>query len=211
LDALTETAVSGRNIGALRSVFVKIHSWKTQNSHGQTSKYLKTLKGLDIEYFDRLLELAPFEETEKLWLLIGKLKVNHCNLSESIAIASFLFGRENVPILDTRLAQFFARRIPVEEVDEPTSLVLPLIPIINFRFEDGGSGKVRLAVYTPKAFNDNLSRYLNHFVPECTRIAEELNRPGFTYTDINGNFAHFSPVDVEMAIFSFATQNLHLF
>ena len=78
---------------------------------------------------------------------------------------------------------------------------------INFRIESDGTGGLRLAVFTPKGFNDNLNMYLNEFVPECVRIAKELSMSGIGYADIHGRCVEFLPIDVEMAVFSWA--NLH--
>jgi hypothetical protein len=158
-----------------------------------------------------LLWFGPFVNTQNLGILIEHLKVRNCNLPVCTAIASFLYGRQNVPILDKFLSQFFARKFKLNPVDGQTSQVLCYVTNINFRIEDGGTGSLRLAVYTRNGFNYNLSVYLNEFVPECVRIAKELGKSCIGYTDIHGECVEFLPIDVEMAVFSWAIRNSDLF
>jgi hypothetical protein len=73
---------------------------------------------------DNLLELRPFDGTRKLGVLINHLKVQNCNLPVCAAIASFLYRRQYVPILDKFLAQFFAREFKTQLVDQQTGQVL---------------------------------------------------------------------------------------
>lgn len=192
---------------SLHSSLVEIHRWKTQNRQGQTSKYCSTLDSLGTEYLDRLLGLSPFVNTQNLEILIKNLKVKYCNLPVCTAIASFLYRRQNVPILDKFLSQFFARKLRLNSYDAQTREILYYVKNINFRIESDGTGGLRLAVFTPKGFNDNLNMYLNEFVPECVRIAKELSMSGIGYADIHGRCVEFLPIDVEMAVFSWA--NLH--
>ncbi len=211
LRADAHKAVAAGNEDLLQSIFIEIHRWKTNNRQDQTSKYSKTLKSLNRDYFYKLLRFGPFINTHNLGNLIDHLKVKNCNLPVCTAIASFLYGRKKVPILDKFLSQFFARKFKLDSVDEQTNQVISFVRNINFRIEDGGTGSLRLAVYTPNGFKYNLSMYLTKFVPECSRIAEELNESGVGYTDINGQCAEFSPTDVEMAVFSWAIRHSNLF
>jgi len=195
----------------LHSVLVKIHRWKTQNRQGQTSKYCRTLQSLGMGYLNRLLGFGPFTDTQNLGILIDHLKVTNCNLPVCTAIASFLYGRKSVPILDRFLSQFFAREFRLNLVDGQTSQVLRYVKNIKFRIEDGGAGNLRLAVYTRSGFNYNLNVYLNEFTPECVRIGEELSGSGIGYTDIHGRCVELLPIDVEMAVFSWAIRHKNLF
>jgi hypothetical protein len=193
------------------SSLVEIHRWKTQTRQGQTSKYCRTLESLGMDYLDKLLGLGSFVNTQNLGILIEHLKVRNCNLPVCTAIASFLYGRQNVPILDKFLSQFFARKFRLNSIDGQTSQVLCYVKNINFKIEDGGAGRLRLAVYTRDGFNYNLDMYLNEFVPECIRMAKELNESGIGHTDIHGHCVEFLPIDVEMAVFSWAIRHSNLF
>lgn len=204
-------AVEKEDKDLLHTSFINIHRWKTSNRQDQTSKYCKTLDKLGINYLKTLLEFSPFADTQKLGILIEYLKVRNCNLPICTAIASFLYDRKNVPILDKFLSQFFARKFNLRSIDEQTSKVISYVKNINFRIEDGGTGSLRLAVYTPSGFDHNLRMYLTEFVPECAHIAKDLNESGVCYTDINGQHAVFFPIDVEMAIFSWAIRHNSLF
>jgi len=211
LYADAHVAIEQGRKGSLHSSLVEIHRWKTQNRQGQTSKYCSTLESLGTDYLDRLLELGPFANTKNLGILIEHLKVRNCNLPVCTAIASFLYRRQNVPILDKFLSQFFARKLRPNSYDVQTSEVLRYVENINFRIEDDGTGRLRLAVYTPNGFNDNLNMYLNEFTPECVRIAKELTLSGIGYADVHGQCVEFLPIDVEMTVFSWALRHSNCF
>lgn len=211
LHADAHVAIAEGHRDVLHSSLVEIHRWKTRNRQGQTSQYCRTLECLGIDYLDRLLGLGPFVNTQNLEILIEHLKVRNCNLPICTAIASFLYGRQNVPILDKFLSQFFARKFRLNSIDGQTSQVLCYVKNINFRIEDGGAGRLRLAVYTRDGFNWNLNMYLKQFAPECIRIAKELNDSGIGHTDIHGQCVEFSSIDVEMAVFSWAIRHSNLF
>lgn len=211
LCADAHVAVAEGHRAALHSVLVEIHRWKTHNRGGQTSKYCRTLESLGMPYLNKLFGFGPFADIQNLGILMKHLKVTNCNLPICTAIASFLYGRQNVPILDKFLSQFFAWKFSLNSVDGQTSQVLCCVKNINFRIENGGADNLRLAVYTRPGFNYNLSVYLNEFVPECVRIAKELSRSGIGYTDIHGQCVEFLPIDVEMAVFSWAISHKNLF
>ncbi len=126
-------------------------------------------------------------------------------------MASFIYNRHNEPILDRFLAQFFARKFKVDRIDDDKDHVLKYVKIIPFRLEDDGTGNFRLSVYTQSGFDDNLSKYINDFVPECDRIAQNLRQSNIQYCDIQGKMVEFYPIDVEMAIFSYAMKHSNLF
>jgi len=128
-------------------------------------------------------------------------------------MASFIYNRQNVPILDRFLAQFFARKFSLNNVDDDTAQVIKYLKSIPFRLEDdgSGSGNLRLSVYSLPGFNYNLSEYTTEFVPECNRIAQILRQSNTTYCDTQGKMLEFYPIDVEMAIFSYATKHNNLF
>jgi hypothetical protein len=211
LNTLVRTAISENNRDKIISAFITVHRWKTQNHRDQTSKYRTTLESRDSNYFNRLQELGPFTTNQNLGKVIKLLKIRNCNLPVCTAIASFLYGRNVVPILDKYLSQFFTRRFKFDSVDEKTKQILNYVNIIPFRLEDGGTGKLRLSVYYQYGFDYNLDQYLTRFVPECTRIAKDLGQAEIHYNDIQGIEREFLPIDVEMAIFSYSTTHSSLF
>jgi len=204
-------AINERQEEALLSSLINIHRWKTQNRQDQTSKYCKTLESLGKNYLTKIVDFGPFTSTNNLELLIKTLKVRNCNLPVCTATASFLFKRQNVPILDRFLSQFFARKFKFNMVDEETARVLQYVKNIPLRLEDGGTGNLRLSVYTQKGFDYNLSKYIDDFVPECNRIAQNLRQSDIYYSDTQGKTVEFFPIDVEMTIFSYATKHNNLF
>ena len=206
------TAIREGDAELLRSALVSVHRWKTANRQGQTRKYLATLERLGEDYYlGDLFSLAPFDPGRDAGTVVRHLKVRNCNLPVSTAIASFLYGRRAVPILDKFLSQFFARKLRHEDADEQTRQALAHTRRIDFRIEDGGGGRLRLAVYSRSGFEHGLRLFLREYVPECTRIAGELAEAGVQYAGVDGRPAQFSPVDVEMAIFSWAMRNSDLF
>jgi hypothetical protein len=205
-------AVRGKKLDELRSVLIEIHRWKTNNRQKQTQKYSATLKSKCSSYFEKLIQMAPFEDISKLRDLIMHLKVTNCNLPVCSAIASFFYCRKKVPIIDRFLAQFFSRKFKLNLINEDTSQVINSVKIINFKLErPGKDSNLRLAVYTDEGFKENLKIYLEEFIPECERIANLLTQSGTRYIDWHGNTTEFTPQDVEMAIFSWATKNSALF
>ena len=88
------------------------------------------------------------------------------------------------------------------------SPILDFIQTISFKFEPDGKGKKRLDIYKGgKGFKNNLNKYVKDFVPECNRIADYLNQSNITYLRIQNEKVKFNPIDVEMAIFSYATKH----
>jgi len=195
------SAISERQEKALAASLVEIHRWKTNNRSGITTEYQKIINSKKVEYFIEILNLSPFDTPEKLLVLIRKLKIPNCNLPVCSAMASFIYNRRNVPILDRFVAQFFVREFDIDEFDEDTKLVLQYVKKIPFKLEDDGNGNIRLSVYTLSGFEENLSKYIKGFVPECDRIAQDLRKSKVKYCDIQGNLKEFCPVDVEMAVF----------
>ena len=211
LCAGIQTAVAEGDRDALRSLLVEIHQWKTGNQQNVTLKYCSALEFEGLNYLDKLLGFGPFLNNQNLEDTIKHLKIDYCNLPVCTAIASFLYGRRNIPIIDIYLAQFFSRKFNNYSIDSPTGQVLSYLKKINFRIEDGGKGKPRLAVYTLGGFTFNLNAYLHEFVPECNRISNELKESGFVYIDICGQCVEFLSIDVEMAIFAWARKHRNLF
>ena len=100
-----------------------------------------------------------------------------------------------------------------EQIDRETRDVLSFLPTIDFRLEPYAKGKekLRLAVYSNKAFEDNLRLYIDELVPECRRMADSLNGDGYSYKDAKGIRSPFVPIDVEMAVFSWGIENPNAF
>lgn len=196
-------SIHENNAGKFASSLVEIHLWKTKNRGNQSLRYCKNLHFLGEGYLHEIIELGPFDKTKKMEALINKLNVENCNLPICSAMASFIFCRKNVPILDRFLAQFFARKFDVDKVDDKTAHVLEYVKTIPFRLEEDGTGNLRLSVYTRIGFDYNLSKYINDFLLECDRIAQNLRQSEVQYCDIQEKLVDFYPIDVEMAIFSY--------
>ena len=205
LEDETTVAINSKDPETLQRLLVEIHRWKTNGRW--TDKYKESLKKCGTSYIHDILEKAPFNEANGLQEVINQLmKVNGCNLPTSTAIASFLYGRQDVPIVDRFTALFFAKQFRVSSVDCVTREVLDYVTTIEFKLDNGGKKlngdrALRLA-YTQNAIKTNLRLYIADFVPECSRIARALNRDKFAYTSIDGTQQTFTTIDVEMAIFA---------
>jgi len=212
VELRVQKAIRDHNHESLHNLLVEIHRWKTGNHHGLTTKYCKTLSSLGRTYIEELLELGQgFKDTEQLQHVIEHLRQKYCNLPICTAIASFLYARQQAPIIDKFLSQFFAKRFKVQGVDGQTGKVLKYISSINFKLHDGGRGRLRLDVYSIPAFNSSLRLYIEEFVPECERLADRLRSGLFSYNAIDAGVKTFTPVDVEMSIFSWAVKHSKLF
>jgi hypothetical protein len=207
LHSEVSSSIIERNEKKFASSLIEIHRWKTKNQRGITSEYQKILNSKGAEYFTDIFNLGPFDTYEKLSFLIKKLKIYNCNLPVCSAMASFIYNRQNVPILDRFLAQFFAREFEINNVDDETAQVLRFVNTIPFKLGYEGTPNLRLSVYSPSGYNYNLSKYLTDFIPECSRIAQFLRQSNITYRDIQGKMVEFYPIDVEMAIFSYAMKH----
>ena len=216
-----KTALDSNNVKPTQDSLVSIHWWKNNNRFGISDKYETGLKLKGSQYTKQLFNRSSFSGTDNLEAVIRYLNIGYCNLPTCSAIASFLYGRENVPVIDRFIAQFFGivkirhmitqmndvdaetLRLLGLDVDTGTREVLDSIDVIPFKLDAIG----QLAA---NKFEDNLNYYLR-LVVQTARIATELNMHGYFYTDIDGTELEFSPVDVEMAIFSWATKNRDLF
>ena len=209
LAAKVKKALQDCDANALYDSLICVHRWKSERT---TTRYEKALKEKGRAYLDKLLNLSDFTGTNDLEAVVGHLKIPYCNLPVCSAIASFLYGRKDVPIVDRFVAQFFTGEIHRNMADIETRAVLRWIDVIPFRLEDDGSGKgrLRLSVYTSSGFNYNLKQY-HQLVSDCSDIADALNANGCIYYNTDGFREKFTPIDVEMAIFSWATRNSRLF
>jgi hypothetical protein len=190
---------------------VEIHRWKTKNRQNTTTIYSETLDSHGDQYLTDLFNLGPFDTSEKLSVLIKKLKIYNCNLPVCSAMASFIYNRQSVPILDRFLAQFFSREFKVNDIDGETAQVLKCVKKIPFKLGYEGTPNLRLSVYSTSGFDYNLSKYINEFIAECNRISQNFRQSNFDYCDIHGKMVDFYPIDVEMAIFSYAMKHSNLF
>jgi len=207
LLTMIQKAIEDQDYDSFKDALKRIHYWKTRNRQGQTSKYYSCLNH---EYVGKLLDYRDFN-IKDLREVITMLKVEHCNLPICSAIASFLYGRNKIPIIDKFIAQFFARQFRIQNVDEQTKEVLEFINIIKFRLENGGNNNLRLAVFTPFGFDFNLKLYINELVPECERIANVLQDSRVQFKAMDGRDISFTTIDIEMSIFSWASKNASLF
>ena len=209
LAAATRSALDNEDSRALKGALIEIHRWKTSNIFGTTDKYIKTLEGSGADYLKQLLGMSTFRDTDELEKVLRHLKIDESNLPVCTAIASFLYGRKEVPIIDNYVAQFFARRFNINRYDADMQEILGWIADIDFKLQTSNR-KLRLAVYNPGGFEHNLRLYIGEFVPECERLAKALNTGDFSYSDIYVESRKFSPIDVEMSIFSWAMKNRKL-
>ncbi len=207
----TRSAMDNGDAASLQQSLMNIHSWKNNNMRGITSKYWRELEAQGYDYVQNLLGMSTFNNTNRLEDVVNHLKIRQCNLPTCTAIASFMYGRVHVPVVDKFVAQFFARKFNRYDLDANTTSVLQWIRNIPFRIEEGGSGRLRLAVFNNSGYQTNLRLYIQELIPECARIADALNLAGYTYTAIDGSERQYAPVDVEMAIFSWSSRNRHLF
>jgi len=199
-----QVAITNQNPNALKEAMVKIHCWKTQNRQNQTRKYENALALQPANYFQDLLKMAPFTGTTNVQRIIEHLKIQNCNLPVCTAIASFLYGRSSVAVVDKFLSMFFSFRCQVPTV------VIKYVKPIYFVLEQSGRG-LRLAVYNQGNYEKNRDIYVKDFLNECSDIANDLNRNGVTFYDGDGQKHLFLPVDVEMAIFAWCSKNAKLF
>jgi len=211
LQSSVHSSINDRHEQKFAISLVEIHRWKTKNRQNRSLEYGKTLDALGSEYLTEIFNFSPFESIERLSFLIRKLKVFNCNLPICSAIASFLYNRKDVPILDRFVAQLITRDFRTAIVDGETVKVLQYIKQIPFRLEYDGTNNRRLSVYTPAGFEDNLVKYINDFVPECNRIAQDLRQLKIKYQDIHGKLVDFYPVDVEMSFFSYSMKHSDYF
>ena len=211
LQSSASSAINENQAGKLKTSLTDIYQWKTKNR--RTLDYRKTLDSLGEDYLHKIISLGPFNNTEKLESLINTLHVEYCNLPACSAIASFLFNRQDVPIFDRFLVLFFARKFKDNLVDEETTQVLRFVKRISFKIGPDGCGKLRPDIYGKNnpGFKVNFDKYIDEFVPECKRIAEYFHQSNTTYLDIQKKMVEFYPIDVEMAIFSYATKHNNLF
>jgi len=213
LKSSVSSAINENSIDKLSASLKGIIQWKANR---MTSRYNITLDSLGEEYLHNIIGLGPFNNTENLDALIRTLHIKNCNLPECTAIASFLFNRNDVPIFDKYISLFFAREFKIEQSDEETIQVLRFVKHIKFKNESAGKDKTghkirRPDVYHKSGFEINYCKYLDEFIPECKRISDYLNRSNIQYCDIQDKMVQFCPVDIEMAIFSYATQHKDFF
>lgn len=212
MELRVRRAIREHNYESLHNLLVEIHRWKTGNRSGVSKNYCGTLSSLGRTYIEELLQLGQgFKGTEHLYDVILHLRQEYCNLPVCTAIASFFYARQQVPIIDKFLSQFFAKRFKAQDVDGQTGKILKSIRSISFKIHDGGGGCLRLDAYSTPAFNSNLKSYIEEFVPECERIADRLRSGVFSYSTIDASVKVFTAVDVEMSIFSWAVKHSELF
>ena len=214
IDSLSDemrVALASGETEALKQSLINIHNWKNNNRMGVTNRYRRELESKGRTYLEELLNTSTLDDTDNLEGVIRHLKIRECNLPTCTAIASFLYGRMSVPIVDTLVAQFLAGKFSRFDLVSDTVSAIRWIGHIAFRLEDPGTGRLRLAVYKPYDFESNLKLFTQRLIPECERISQALSAAGHTYDGIDSNDREFTLVDVEMAIFSWSSRNRHLF
>ena len=202
-----QVAITTRDPHRLKEAMVKVHYWKTRNRGNQTCKYKNALTSKPANYVRDLLNMAPFTGTANVQGVIDHLKIPGCNLPVCSAIASFLYGRSSVTVIDKFLSMFFKkcfRKTP------EIGTILNYVSYIDFKLESSGARK-RLAVYSQRNYEHNRDKYVTDFLRECSDIANDLNSRGVTFCDGSGLEHQFAPIDVEMAIFAWCSKNKDLF
>lgn len=211
LSGETRAALASGDTESLKQALVNIRNWENNNRRAVTNRYRRELESKGGTYLEDLLSASTFNDTDNLEGVVRHLEVRECNLPTCTAIASFLYGRKSVPIVDTLVAQFFAGRFSRFDLDSATVSAIQWIEHIAFKLEDPGNGRLRLAVYKPSDFESTLELFIHRLVPECERISQALSASGHTYDGIDSDGLEFTPVDVEMATFSWSSRNQHLF
>ena len=214
----TKNVILGGKSGSIQKLLVEIHQWKTNNQRGISKKYGEVL-AKDTKVAPFLQSNFPLQSSTLsptfFRKLLDTLKIRNCNLPICSAQASFLLNRK-LPILDRFVAQFFSLTVSKHILDysqfDMNDVLQDIHPIV-FKIEDSGTGLCipRLAVYQRLSYEKNRYLFINQLIPELIRIAELLNKEEVKYEDIHGITRDFSCVDVEMAVFAFATKNRHHF
>jgi len=207
----TQTALVEKDPDKLRSILIRIHEWKTGGRI--TSLYRETLNS-EMSLIQKIITYIPPKErflVDSFNDLLDVLKVKYCNLPVASAQSSFLLNR-TTPIIDRFVAQFFSRKVSkrilqIEKWDMKS--VFGDLNQIPFKIQDDGTGRCvpRLAVYDESSYQRNKSLFLNFLLPKLDIISKILNRMNVNYQGLEGSLQNFTPVDVEMAIFSFGSQN----
>lgn len=203
-----QDAVIIQDSHALAKAMVNIHRWKTRNRQNQTDKYENALESQPANYVSDLLAMAPFKSTASIQRVLDHLKIQNCNLPVCTAIASFLYGRLSVTIVDRFLSLFFSRHCKATPEDQAIFRYVRYIPFV---LESPGLGKLRLAVYNQRNYQQNRDIYVRDFLQECSDVANELDSKGVTFIDVDGVQHQFTPIDVEMAIFAWCSKHSNLF
>ena len=202
----TQDALGADDPTRIRNALLAIHGWK---SYRTLSRYEKELANHGDQYFTDIATMSLDSTTEGPEEILRHLKIPYSNLPVSSAIASFLYGRKDIPVIDIFVAQFFAKRLRSAQVDEGTRNVLSYVPTIQFKLQtyEAGSQRLRLAVYKPSPYEFNLRLYIDRFVPSCRSISDQLKEGGFRFRSPEDNEEEFEPIDVEMAIFTWGINN----
>lgn len=207
----TSTSLRKGDPDLLRDALIKIHRWKTGGR--TTNRYKNNLDGKE-ELVSYLLAVLPLENSlssEFLNKLIDTLKIRQCNLPVASAQMSFILNRKT-PIIDRFVTQFFSKKLSqrILEMEQfNMKNVFRNLKEIHFKIEDDGRGKCvpRLAVYYKSAYKRNKFLFIDSFIPELERISELSIHNNIVYQGIDNEKHNLRPIDVEMAIFAFGTQN----
>lgn len=205
------SALDSGDTASLRQSLIDVYSWKNFNMRGIINRYRRTLQAKGDSYIEDLRNMSAFTVADNLESVIRHLLIPNSRLPDCASMASFLYGRDAAPVLDRYVAQFFNRGFSRYDLDDETKATIETVGYIDFRVEEDGSGRLRVATFNEDWVELNVLRYVNEMVPECARVAVALNAAGHTYTALDGAESPYAPVDVEMAIFAWSSRNRHLF
>ncbi len=207
---------SGR-VENLETGLLQIHRWKTRNHAGITDKYAKEISK-DRGRLRELLKLLPVPaewSPEAMKKILNCLRVKYSNLPVCTTQLSFLSGRQ-FPLIDRYIAQFMSRKVHpqiLKWAEFDIAGVFETLGVFDFRIEDDwrNEGIPMLAVFTKEDYRHNRDLYLTHYVPKLIQLAKQLQEEKATFRGIDQKEYLFSAVDLQMAVFTFAKQNPHLF
>lgn len=214
LLAKARSALDSGDTASLRQSLIDVYSWKNFNMRGIINRYRRTLQAKGDSYIEDLRNMSALTGPDNLVNLeavIRHLLIPNSRLPDCASMASFLYGRDAAPVLDRYVAQFFNRGFSRYDLDDETKATIETVGHIDFRVEEDGSGRLRVATFNEDWVELNVLHYVNEMVPECARVAVALNAAGHTYTALDGAESPYAPVDVEMAIFAWSSRNRHLF
>jgi hypothetical protein len=209
-----QAALNSQNIDRLVEILVAIHEWKTKNRGGQSTSYAKVLSK-NPSMLEKVIELMPLSinaSAEEVITFLMLLDMKHSRVPVCTAQLSFLSGRQ-FPILDRYIGQLMSQQFDpllFKSKEYDFKEICQIIGKIDFAIVKGASGTRSLA--TQGASNTrNRKLYATQLIPQLKDVAEQLNMIGVQYKAHDGTFYQFTCVDVEMALFAFATHNARYF
>jgi len=214
LQVAAQTVLRTQNIERLAEVLVAIHKWKTKNRGNRSTRYGETLARKQT-ILEKLFEHLPitFDATpNEIITFLELLDMDYSRMPVCSAQLSFLSERQ-FPILDKFIGQVMSQTFDpllLKSKDYGFQDICLVLGNIDFRIVKGTKGKRSLATQG-NSNKVNRELYATELIPQLDHAAQQLNDLGIHYTAVDGSSQRFNCVDVEMAIFAFATHNQRYF